>query len=90
MSNIIIKKTLWVIMSKERKLIAKGGPRDRYLVEVNDDTDNKRVLTYNTKIRAELAYKESFFFNNTPYKVTEEDLEPVKITIIYEEVENEQ
>jgi hypothetical protein len=77
-------------MSKDRKLIAKGVPRDRWLIEVDDDTDNKRVLTYNSKLRAELAYKESFFFNDTPYNVTERDLESVKITITYEEVNNEQ
>lgn len=76
-------------MSKDRKLIAKGVPRDRWLVEVDDETDNKRVLTYNSKKRADLAYKDSFFFNDTPHQVTEEDLESVNITITYE-VNNEQ
>lgn len=54
--------TVWVIMSKDRKLIAKGNVRDRHLVPVDDSEDKKRILTYSTKGKATAAFKTSGFY----------------------------
>lgn len=59
---IISSKKVWVIMSKDRTLIAKGNVRDRYLVPVSDEHDIKRILTYSTKGRAVGAFKTSGFY----------------------------
>lgn len=53
--------TVWVIMSKDRTLIAKGNVRDRHLVPVDDELDKKRILTYTTKGKAAAAFKVSGF-----------------------------
>lgn len=55
--------TVWVIMSKNRKLIAKGVPRNRSLVLVNDINDSQRILTYSTKNKAESAFKNHGFYD---------------------------
>lgn len=54
MSIEIFKETCWIIMSKDRKLIAKGNPRDRHLIPV-DSNDQKRILTYSSEGRAKAA-----------------------------------
>lgn len=58
---IISNKKVWVIMSKDRKLIAKGNVRDRNLVPVDSDS-GERLLTYTTKGRAEGAFKTHGFW----------------------------
>jgi len=45
---IILKKVVWFIMSKDRKFVAKGVPRNRHLVSVDED-DNHRFLTYTSE-----------------------------------------
>ena len=50
-----IKKELWVIMSKDRAVIAKGVPRSRYL-ELVDSDDTKRILTYSSEAKARLGF----------------------------------
>ena len=84
----IIEKEVWVIMSKDRSVIAKGVPRDRWLCQVNNTKDNKRILTYNSKIKAELAYKDSWFFIDAGVDegLTKDDLEAVKVLITYKEL----
>lgn len=57
----IINKTVWVIMDKERNWLAKGTPRNRELCRL-DKPDNKRVLTYSTKKRAESGFKHNGFY----------------------------
>jgi hypothetical protein len=57
----IDSRKVWVIMSKCRKYIAKGTPRNRELIEVNNVKDKKRFLTYATKGKAESAFKTSGF-----------------------------
>lgn len=37
---------VWVIMSKDKKKIVKGNPRHRFLVRLDDNDDNKRVMIY--------------------------------------------
>lgn len=75
----------WVIMDKDRKVIAKGVPRSRYLIPVDDENDKKRLLYYDTKGRAESAFKVSGFWNDdwlNPY-----ELEAVPVKIIVEEIQ---
>lgn len=84
----IYEKEVWVIMSKDRKIIAKGVPRSRALVEVSNLKDNKRILTYNSKKLAESGFNNSWFntqYNTSEKRYEEEDLEAVKCKItIYE------
>ena len=75
----------WVIMDNERRVIAKGVPKYRYLVPVNKD-DDKRVMYYGTKRKAESAFtKYGFFDNYDPNTTTRVGYQleavPVKITI---------
>jgi hypothetical protein len=49
-------------MSKDRSLIAKGTPRNRELVRVDDPKDTKRYLTYSSKAKAEAGFKVSGFY----------------------------
>jgi len=48
-------------MSKDRKVIAKGVPRNRELVLVDDEKDKKRILTYSSKKMAEVGFKSGFY-----------------------------
>jgi hypothetical protein len=57
-----ITKIVWVIVSKDRKFIAKGVPRDRCLVRIDDEKDTKRILTYASKGKAESGFKTSGFY----------------------------
>ena len=54
-------KKVWLIMTKCRKFIAKGTPRNRELISVDDKKDKKRFLTYSSKGMAESAFKTSGF-----------------------------
>jgi len=59
---IISNDDVWVIMSKDRGLIAKGNVRDRHLVPAADVHNKKRILTYTTKGKAESAMTVSGFY----------------------------
>lgn len=88
----------WVIMDKNRKVIAKGSPRNRHLVFLDDKKDKKRFLTYTSEAIARVAYENSGFyfktgtsyFENTygievnSYESIKPYLEPVKMTITME------
>lgn len=93
-----IEKTVWLIMTKDRKLIAKGTPRNRYLVAVNEK-DGKRFLTYDYKSKAESGFKDSGFYHSDGareyikskylgsevwYNIPKEDLEAVECKLIFE------
>ena len=52
---------VWLIMTKCRKFVAKGTPRNRELISVDDKKDKKRFLTYSSKGMAENAFKISGF-----------------------------
>ena len=56
------EETLWIIMSKDRKFIAKGTPRNREIVRMDDKKDKKRLLSYSTKGRAESGFKNNGFY----------------------------
>lgn len=78
-----IKLVAWVVMSKDRKKIAKGVPRNRYLVDVDDTTDKKRILTYSSE---KIAYGNSHNGVGFYGMVDENLLEPVKVEITYREI----
>ena len=75
-----ITKKVWIIVSKDRKLIAKGVPRDRHLVLIDDEDDSKRILTYASKKKAENAFKSSFFYQShgLEKRYKEDELEAVE------------
>ena len=78
-----IDEKVWIIVSKDRKVIAKGVPRDRYLVAIDDTKDKKRILTYASKGKAETAFRNSFFYKgyHGEEKYTPDDLEAVEATL---------
>lgn len=84
---IISNKEVWVIMSKDRSLIAKGNVRDRRLIPASDVHDNKRLLTYMTKGKAASAMKVSGFYGQgliDGYKIGDnlsDYLEPVLVNL---------
>lgn len=90
------EEKIWVIMSKDRKVIAKGTPKNRYLVHLSDTKNRLRYLTYTSKKMAESAFKTSFFyyrdesgnsFSNdgfVPCPYTSNDLEAVEAKLILE------
>ncbi|QHZ59817.1 hypothetical protein HWD03_gp057 [Alteromonas phage vB_AmeM_PT11-V22] len=86
----MIEKDTWIIVSKCRKVIAAGNPRDRKLVKVADSA-NERILTYNSKGKAESAFKRHGFYPKYKDHYTDPDveLEAVKVRIVYMEVGNE-
>ena len=57
----IENKKVWLIMTKCRKFVAKGTPRNRELISIGDKKDKKRYLTYSSKGMAESAFKTSGF-----------------------------
>lgn len=80
MSKILINETVWIIMTKDRKYLAKGVPRNRYLVALGNTEDKKRILTYKSKGRAIAAFSNNGFYNSSNY-VTE-DFEAVEVEMV--------
>ena len=89
---IISNKTVWLIMSKDRSLVAKGTPRNRELVRVDDPKDTKRYLTYSSKAKAESGFKVSGFYGQHQLKGYEQGhsldkyLEAVECEMILKEI----
>lgn len=80
-----IKETKWIIMDKKRTVIAKGVPRDRCLVSVDDKNDHKRILYYTSYSKAKLGYSTGFYTFGLPKRWSEYDLEPVEVEVIIRE-----
>lgn len=84
------EEKIWVIISKDRKVIAKGTPRNRFLIHFTDTKSNLRYLTYASKAKAEVAFKNSFFYYRdasgkyAPCPYTRNDLEAVEAKMILE------
>jgi hypothetical protein len=71
---ILERKTVWLIMSKDRQYVAKGIPRNRYMVSVDDKKCKKRYITYSSKGMAEAGFKNSGFYGSQrPIGVAPED-----------------
>ena len=77
-ADMEIKKKIWILMTKDRKMIAKGVPRNRYLIPIDNVKDNKRVITYSSKGVAEA--NSWGFYGFAEYK--EEDVEAVEAELI--------
>lgn len=52
---------IFLIMSRDGKLVAKGTPRNRYIHHI-DEKNKKRLLTYRSKGVAESAFKNCGFY----------------------------
>ena len=72
-----IKEKRWVIMTKDRKKIAKGVPRSRCLCSVDDVEDKQRFLTYTTKEKAESAFTRHGFYGMDD----DDEYEAIPVTI---------
>lgn len=59
------KEIVWVIMDKNRNWIAKGVPRNRSLVRIDDQVNKERLLTYQSKGKATAGFKASGFYNQS-------------------------
>lgn len=59
-----LTKKVWVIMDKERKAIACGVPRNRSMRMLDKALDT-RILTYQSKGKAEAGFKVSGFYDET-------------------------
>ena len=98
MKTILFREHKWIIMSKDRTLIAKGTPRDRWLVRVDNIKDKKRILYYNSEGTARAGFMSSGFYSDEipRFDVTgrftdqdtwrEEHLEAVPVIITIEEI----
>lgn len=67
------EETVWLIMSKDREFVAKGTPRNRELVRMDDENDKKRFLTYSSKGKAEAGFKSSGFYGQVNLTVDKAD-----------------
>lgn len=76
----------WVIMNQDKTVIAKGVPRNRELILVDDKTDKKRVLTYNSKKKAEAGFLGNWFWDRSGKKLTKKDMEAVEVEITIKEI----
>jgi len=77
---------LWVIMSKDGKKIAKGVPRHRYLVDVDNISDTKRIIIYPSKKKAEAGFTSSWFYDAKGYTETDMMAVPATLTIHIEKL----
>lgn len=90
-----IEQEKWVIMSKDRSVIAKGNPRDRNLIRVSDEKDKKRVLFYNSKKLAENAFINNGFYSD--YEKSDlnssveryKHLEAIKVKVLIQEIKDD-
>jgi hypothetical protein len=73
-------KEAWCIISKDNKAIACGVPRNRSL-ERMDINNNKRILLYGSKLKAEAAFKNGNWFYDFVGKYKPEDMIAVKCSI---------
>lgn len=85
MANVLVNRKVWIIISKDRKIIAKGVPRNRYLCRVDDDKDNKRILFYTSEAKATTAFKNNWFYDGD-LVTTSNHLEAVAVNMILEEI----
>jgi len=90
------KEKKWIVMSKDRKIIAKGNPRERYLVAVDNKKDRKRILFYNSERTATSSFRDyGFSISQLPKEVKSKikdfrdiplEAVPVEVTVIETEL----
>jgi hypothetical protein len=74
----VYNEKVWVIMSKDGKMVAKGTPRNRCLVAIKEK-NKLRFLTYSSKGMAEAGFRNNWFYGAGSYKP--EDLEAVECNL---------
>lgn len=87
---IVKTERVWLIMSKNREWVAKGTPRNRCLVKVNDTKDKKRYLTYTSEGRANAAFGGYLgFYSPVAYDKDNpnHELEAVEVEMVIREIE---
>lgn len=72
-----VEQEVWVIMDKERKMIACGVPRNRQIRKI-EDAMKTRILTYQSEKKAINGFTLSGFYGSGG------ELEPVKVSITYD------
>lgn len=80
----MLPKIQWVLMTKDRKYVAKGAnSRDRELVHVGDIDNKKRLITYDSKAIANTMTKRHIRTPHHLYQETSQPgfLEPVKVCV---------
>lgn len=91
----ICKKEVWVLMSKDRKVIVKGIPRYRYLCMINGN-DQKRIMTYASRGRAAASargfYADGLWneYTDKPHDMDYDEylqIEPVKVEMTMKIIE---
>ena len=79
---IEITEKKWIIVSKDRKVIAKGVPRSRELVLLGNTKDKQRILTYGSKKKAENGFLLNWFYAYSDIsEYTPEDMEAIEVEI---------
>lgn len=88
MINLNFRK--WIIISKDRKYIAKEVPRNRHLISIEDKKDKKRILYYDTKNKAVAGYTKCGFYNQIiewkGHKAIKRELIPLEVEITIKEI----
>ena len=79
------EETKWIIMSKDRNLIATGNPRSRELISVSG-LKKQRILSYESKGKAEGAFKNYGFYGQEYDKDRRGYLEAVPVKFAVEEI----
>lgn len=70
---------VYLIMSKDEQLIARGVPRNRYICHIDEKT-NKRLLTYSSKGKAISAFTDcGFYISEEAHKYISENYPKIKI-----------
>lgn len=80
-----IQETKWVIMDKDRTVIAKGVPRNRHLIKIDDEKDKKRILFYTSKKMAENGFSVGFWTFGLGRMWDEYELEAVEVAVSIQE-----
>jgi hypothetical protein len=81
----LVDLDVWVIMDKDRTVIAKGVPRDRWLINVNKKKDAKRIITYSNEKRAGMGFTRGGFWTEGKKPWSDYELEAVKVKLTIQE-----
>ncbi len=79
---------VFLIISKDEKLVAKGVPRNRYICHIDEKT-NKRLLTYRSKNVAINAFMDcGFYLSKEAKKYISDNYPEIKETHWDKDIQN--